>query len=137
MINVSSIGRWWSPWHQLRGRVGRGDDAGHCLLVASHAVSKDGRARLDAMVTTTDGFRIAERDLEIRGPGELFGQRQSGVPELKVANLIRDAALLSAAREAARQTMAADPGLMAAANRLLKSTVTARWQHRLKWGAVG
>ncbi|MBI5137072.1 MAG: ATP-dependent DNA helicase RecG [Nitrospirae bacterium] len=126
-----------SQLHQLRGRVGRGGHAGFCLLVASHAVSKEGRQRLDAMVETDDGFRIAERDLEIRGPGELFGQRQSGVPELRVANLIRDAALLAAAREAARRTIEADPELAAPAHGALRDTVTRLWRHRLKWGAVG
>ncbi len=126
-----------SQLHQLRGRVGRGRQPGHCLLLASHAVSKEGRARLDAMVEYTDGFRIAERDLEIRGPGELFGQRQSGLPELKVANLLRDAALLAAAREAARETLAADPDLSRPEHRSLRDTVSGLWQHRLKWGAVG
>lgn len=123
--------------HQLRGRVGRGGYAGRCLLVASHAVSADGKARLKAIVESTDGFRIAERDLEIRGPGELFGQRQSGVPELRVANLIRDAALLSMARQAARELLEADPDLSQPAHRQLKATVADMWRHRLKWGAVG
>ena len=123
--------------HQLRGRVGRGGFAGRCFLVASHAVSTDGKARLKAIVESTDGFKIAERDLEIRGPGELFGQRQSGVPELRVANLIRDAALLSVAREAAREVLEADPDLSQPAHRLLKATVAGMWRHHLKWGAVG
>jgi ATP-dependent DNA helicase RecG len=126
-----------SQLHQLRGRVGRGAHPGHCLLIASHAVSKDGRERLKALVETNDGFRIAERDLEIRGPGELFGQRQSGLPELKVANIIRDGRLLAVAREAARELVAADPDLADPAHRQLRRSVAARWRHRLKWGAVG
>jgi ATP-dependent DNA helicase RecG len=126
-----------SQLHQLRGRVGRGRHPGQCLLIASYAVSKDGRERLKALVETNDGFRIAERDLEIRGPGELFGQRQSGLPELKVANIIRDGRLLAVAREAARELIAADPDLDAPEHRPLRRAVAARWRHRLKWGTVG
>jgi len=126
-----------SQLHQLRGRVGRGDHPGQCLLIASHAVSRDGRARLKALVESHDGFVIAERDLALRGPGELFGRRQSGLPELKVADLIRDARLLAVAREAARELVAADPDLARPEHRLLRRTVAARWKHRLKWGAVG
>ena len=126
-----------SQLHQLRGRVGRGSAPGQCLLVASHAVSADGKERLKAVVESTDGFRIAERDLEIRGPGELFGQRQSGLPELKVANLIQDAALLAAAREAARGLVAADPALTRPEHGALRETVAHLWRHHLKWGAVG
>jgi ATP-dependent DNA helicase RecG len=83
--------------HQLRGRVGRGKKAGLCVLVAE-ASTEDGRERIDAMIETQDGFRIAERDLAIRGPGELFGVRQSGMPPFRVADLQRDRDLLRLAR---------------------------------------
>ncbi|MFQ5509996.1 MAG: ATP-dependent DNA helicase RecG [Leptospirillia bacterium] len=126
-----------SQLHQLRGRVGRGRHKSRCLLVAGHAVSRDGRARLKALVSCSDGFSVAEKDLEIRGPGELFGKRQSGLPELKVANLIRDAALLASAREAAGWLVEQDPALKQPVNRRLKSVVSQRWRHHLKWGAVG
>jgi ATP-dependent DNA helicase RecG len=126
-----------SQLHQLRGRVGRGQHPGMCLLIASKAVSRDARARLKALVETTDGFKIAEADLELRGPGELFGARQSGLPELKVANLIRDQALLAVARQAARDLLAADPDLRAPVHADLRATVAALWKRRLKWGAVG
>jgi len=126
-----------SQLHQLRGRVGRGEHPGVCLLIASKAVSRDARARLKALVETTDGFRIAEADLELRGPGELFGARQSGLPELKVANLIRDQALLAVARQASRDLLGADPDLHAPAHAALRATVAALWKRRLKWGAVG
>jgi ATP-dependent DNA helicase RecG len=126
-----------SQLHQLRGRVGRGAHPGACLLIASGAVSREARARLKALVATNDGFRIAEADLEQRGPGELFGARQSGLPELKVANLIRDQALLATARQAARELLAADPDLKAPPHAALRATVAALWKRRLKWGAVG
>jgi ATP-dependent DNA helicase RecG len=94
--------------HQLRGRVGRGADQSYCVLLSYNA-SGDARKRLDAMVRTTDGFRIAEEDLSIRGPGEFFGTRQSGLPDLRAANLIRDAGLLEKARSAAFALIEADP----------------------------
>ena len=88
--------------HQLRGRIGRGAAKSFCILMTGGKVSEDGNRRLDAMVRTTDGFQIAELDLELRGPGEFFGTRQAGMPSFQVANLIRDRQLLEAAkREAA------------------------------------
>jgi len=90
-----------SQLHQLRGRVGRGIDRSYCILIAYHPVGEDARRRLDIMVRTNDGFRIAEEDLEIRGPGEFLGTRQAGLPDLRNANLIRDAAILEAAKEEA------------------------------------
>jgi ATP-dependent DNA helicase RecG len=87
--------------HQLRGRVGRGRDASHCVLLYQAPLSLAGRARLDAMRDTSDGFVLAERDLALRGPGELLGTRQTGLMGLRFADLGRDAALLPAVREAA------------------------------------
>jgi ATP-dependent DNA helicase RecG len=88
--------------HQLRGRIGRGAAKSYCVLMTGGKVSEDGERRLDAMVRTSDGFQIAELDLELRGPGEFFGTRQAGVPSFQVANLIRDRQLLEIAkREAA------------------------------------
>ena len=88
--------------HQLRGRIGRGAAKSHCILMTGGKVSEEGERRLDAMVRTNDGFKIAELDLELRGPGEFFGTRQAGLPSFQVANLIRDRQLLEAAkREAA------------------------------------
>jgi len=96
--------------HQLRGRVGRGGQRSACLLV-HQAVSEESRARIDALCTTTDGFRIAEQDLQLRGPGELFGHRQSGLPGFRFGDLRRDAPLLARARDAAQQVIAQDPEL--------------------------
>ena len=88
--------------HQLRGRIGRGAAKSYCILMTGGKVSEDGERRLDAMVRTNDGFKIAELDLELRGPGEFFGTRQAGLPSFQVANLIRDRQLLeTASHEAA------------------------------------
>ncbi len=97
--------------HQLRGRVGRGTGNAHCLLVTHGGISEDGRRRLDAMVATTDGFRIAEEDLALRGPGELLGPRQAGVPRLRFGNLAQHTELLLEARGHAERILDEDPEL--------------------------
>ena len=97
-----------SQLHQLRGRVGRGAQKSYCLLVTGDRVSESAEARLNALVSTTDGFALAEFDLQQRGPGEFFGTRQAGTPELRVANLLRDRPLLELARTEA-QAFAAAP----------------------------
>jgi ATP-dependent DNA helicase RecG len=91
--------------HQLRGRIGRGSAKSYCVLMTSGKISEDGERRLDAMVRTTDGFEIAELDLELRGPGEFFGTRQAGMPNFQVASLIRDRQLLEAAKREAATVM--------------------------------
>ncbi len=92
--------------HQLRGRIGRGATKSYCVLMTSGKVSEEGERRLDAMVKMNDGFRIAELDLELRGPGEFFGTRQAGLPSFRVATLIRDARLLEAAKQEAAAVLA-------------------------------
>jgi ATP-dependent DNA helicase RecG len=92
--------------HQLRGRIGRGAAKSFCILMTGGKISEDGERRLDAMVRTTDGFQIAELDLELRGPGEFFGTRQAGLPSFQVANLIRDRQLLEAAKREAAAVLA-------------------------------
>ncbi len=96
--------------HQLRGRVGRGGGRSYCVLL-SYGITEDSKKRLDVMVKTNDGFIIAEEDLNIRGPGEFFGTKQSGLPDLKVANLVRDVKLLEAARKEAFALIQKDPSL--------------------------
>jgi ATP-dependent DNA helicase RecG len=92
-----------SQLHQLRGRVGRGAHQSHCVLLYQYPISKQGRARLQALADTTNGFEIAERDLELRGPGDFFGTRQAGLPTLRTGDLLRDHSLMEQARdEAAR-----------------------------------
>ena len=98
--------------HQLRGRVGRGSAKSFCVLMTGGKVTEAAEARLDAMVRTQDGFALAEMDLQQRGPGEFFGTRQAGLPEFRVANLVRDRDLLELAKgEAARFARTPDPAL--------------------------
>jgi ATP-dependent DNA helicase RecG len=92
--------------HQLRGRVGRGEGASTCILVSHGRLSQEARARIDALVKTDDGFVLAETDLQLRGPGDLFGTRQSGLPEFRAADLRRDRDLLERAREVALSLLA-------------------------------
>jgi len=100
-----------SQLHQLRGRVGRGADQSHCILMSSYKLTSDGRKRLETMVRTTDGFEIAEVDLHLRGPGDLQGTQQSGLVGLKLASLVKDEKLLKIAREFAHRTLSDDPHL--------------------------
>ena len=110
-----------SQLHQLRGRVGRGEHKSYCVLMLGRAVSEESRARCEIMEKTTDGFKIAEADLEIRGPGEFLGARQSGLTGFKMANLVRDVKLLQEARTAAFEVMEKDPQLKKPENQILKS----------------
>ena len=96
--------------HQLRGRVGRGAAKWYCILLASGPMSDEAKQRLDAMEATQEGFRLAEADLKIRGPGEFFGTRQSGLPEFRTASLVTHVRLLEEARQEALQLVARDPG---------------------------
>jgi ATP-dependent DNA helicase RecG len=100
-----------SQLHQLRGRVGRGEYKSYCVLVLGYALSEDATQRAEIMERTSDGFKIAEADLELRGPGEFLGTRQSGLPGFKMANLVRDVRTLQEAREAAFELVRQDPGL--------------------------
>ncbi|RJP18419.1 MAG: ATP-dependent DNA helicase RecG [Deltaproteobacteria bacterium] len=102
-----------SQLHQLRGRVGRGSRASHCFLMVGGNEGEDATARLAVMENSTDGFRIAEEDLRIRGPGDFAGVRQSGIPDLVFADLVRDAGMLRTAKELAEEVHAMDPGLSA------------------------
>jgi ATP-dependent DNA helicase RecG len=126
-----------SQLHQLRGRVGRGPWKSYCILLTGTSLGEEARRRIDAMVATTDGFRIAEADLELRGPGEFFGTRQSGLPEFRVADLVRDAPLLEEARREAQAIIAADPELRDLVHRGLREALLARWRGKLALASVG
>jgi ATP-dependent DNA helicase RecG len=126
-----------SQLHQLRGRVGRGRWKSYCILLGSGRPGEDAARRLQAMVETNDGFRIAEVDLQLRGPGEFFGTRQSGLPEFRVADLLRDAALLEDARREAQAIVAADPELRAPEHGGLRHALLARWRGKLALASVG
>jgi ATP-dependent DNA helicase RecG len=120
--------------HQLRGRVGRGAAKSYCILMTGYRVSAVAEERLNAMVRTQDGFELAELDLSIRGPGEFFGTRQAGLPDFRVANLVRDRQLLELAKvEAARFANASAEGSMIATE-AERANVWARlkssWQRR-------
>jgi ATP-dependent DNA helicase RecG len=118
-----------SQLHQLRGRIGRGAAKSYCVLMTGGKVSEDGERRLDAVVRTTDGFQIAELDLELRGPGEFFGTRQAGMPSFQVANLIRDRQLLEAAKLEA-DTVLAGPNAEVSQEEIDRALrhMRARWQ---------
>ena len=126
-----------SQLHQLRGRVGRGKHRGICLLVARYTHSEDAWRRLKIMEATNDGFRIAEEDLSIRGPGDFLGTRQSGVPLLSIANLARDQKILQQAREDAAELLGTDPNFTKPEHAALRERVTRIWQEKLDLAQVG
>ena len=125
-----------SQLHQLRGRVGRGPFKSFCILLSA-AVGEDGQRRIEAMTETNDGFKIAEVDLALRGPGEFFGTRQSGLPEFRVADLLRDGAVLEQARREAFAVVQGDPSLLAPAQRRLRAALLARWRGKLDLAGIG
>jgi ATP-dependent DNA helicase RecG len=124
--------------HQLRGRIGRGAAKSYCILMTGGKVSEEGQKRLDAMVKTNDGFQIAELDLELRGPGEFFGTRQAGLPSFRVANIVRDAQLLEAAKHEAAAVIAG-PNAEISAEEISRALVhmRARWQNTYGLVEVG
>jgi ATP-dependent DNA helicase RecG len=113
--------------HQFRGRVGRGEHQSYCLLIAD-AATGDADERLAALEKSNDGFFLAEKDLEIRGPGEFLGRRQSGIPELHLASLT-DIAVLQIARKEAQAIYKADPYLKQPEHQLLQERIGELWQH--------
>jgi ATP-dependent DNA helicase RecG len=121
--------------HQLRGRIGRGTAKSYCLLMQAKKGSDEAEQRLKCMVETTDGFRIAERDLELRGPGEFFGTKQSGLPSLRVANLLRDADILETARSEAMHYVEHPPSQEEF--RSFLACLKTSWQRRYGLVAVG
>ncbi|MDF1579227.1 MAG: ATP-dependent DNA helicase RecG [Desulfuromonadales bacterium] len=123
--------------HQLRGRIGRGEGGGTCVLIRSAQCSAEGQQRLAVMVATTDGFKIAEEDLAIRGPGEFLGTRQSGIPDFRVANLLTDGRVLEEARQDAF-ALAEDPEFFSSDRfRDLRVVLMQRWGTRLELASVG
>jgi ATP-dependent DNA helicase RecG len=100
-----------SQLHQLRGRVGRGADQSYCILMTSHKLSTESKTRVETMVSTNDGFEIAEVDLKLRGPGNLMGTQQSGVLNLQIADIVKDKAILALAREKAKKILIDDAPL--------------------------
>jgi len=124
--------------HQLRGRIGRGAAKSYCVLMTGGKVTEEAQRRLKAMTDTNDGFKIAELDLELRGPGEFFGTRQAGMPSFRVANIIRDAQLLEAAKREAAWVLAG-PNSEVSSEEISRALVQmrARWQHTYGLVEVG
>jgi ATP-dependent DNA helicase RecG len=110
-----------SQLHQLRGRVGRGADQSYCILMTGHKLSSEARTRLETMVHTNDGFEIAEVDLKLRGPGDLMGTKQSGVLNLKIADVVKDRDILQTARHYAQKLLKDDPKVALVKNQVVKS----------------
>ena len=123
--------------HQLRGRVGRSDIPSYCVLMTGSKGSENARKRLGIMEKTNDGFRIAEADLEIRGPGELMGTRQSGIPDFRVANILRDGRLLGDARGEAFVLVQKDPRLERPEHAVLREVLLWKWEGRLDLARTG
>lgn len=122
--------------HQLRGRVGRGAEQSHCILVTGVKLSKEAKTRMETMVRTTNGFEIADVDLQLRGPGDMSGTQQSGVLDMKLANLAMDGAILSEARRVAERIMEKDPELEDPSNQVLKRELARGKSKRFDWGLI-
>jgi len=126
-----------SQLHQLRGRIGRGRYPSKCILLAQYRSSEEAKVRLRAMEKSTDGFRIAEEDLELRGPGEFFGIRQSGLPDFRAAHIIRDTPILIEARKEAFRLVQEDPELSQPSHAGLKEILVKRWKGRMELATIG
>ncbi|MDA0196760.1 MAG: ATP-dependent DNA helicase RecG [Bacteroidetes bacterium] len=121
--------------HQLRGRVGRGSDQSYCILMTDYKLSKEARIRIETMVKTTDGFEIADVDLQLRGPGDLAGTQQSGVLDLQIADLARDGKILQAARSSAIDLLEGDPQLLKEEHRTIKWLISSQTEE-INWGEI-
>ena len=122
--------------HQLRGRVGRGGEQSYCILMTGNKLSAESRARIETMVQTNDGFKIAEADMRLRGYGDLMGLRQSGVSNLKIADLFKDGAILEAARKAAQNVLFSDPDLLSPANAPIRAVYDGVLKGRALWSYI-
>ena len=123
-----------SQLHQLRGRVGRGADQSYCILMSSEKLSKEAAKRIEVMIKTNDGFEIAETDLQLRGPGDIEGTQQSGIPfDLKIANLAKDGQLIEYVRHIAEDILALDPNLETNQNLILKAGLKRLFSQQQSW----
>jgi len=125
-----------SQLHQLRGRVGRGNDQSYCILMSSHKLSSEANTRLETMTATNDGFKIAEVDLKLRGPGDLMGTQQSGVLQLKIADIIKDNQWLKTARSDAQMVLRKDPQLVNKENTMLRQTLAKMKAYKNIWNYI-
>lgn len=126
-----------SQLHQLRGRVGRGADQSFCILITPYELSSDSKKRINIMVESNDGFEIAEADLKLRGPGDLEGTQQSGIPfNLRIADIVKDSQIMQYARELAKQIIEEDPALEKPENQILKRQLKKLAGNRYNWGLI-
>jgi len=126
-----------SQLHQLRGRVGRGNDQSYCFLMSSYKLSKEGKKRLETMAGTNDGFEIAATDLKLRGPGDIEGTQQSGIPfDLRISNLTTDSQVLQYARDIANEVLDADPALVKKENIPLLDELSSITKSRIDWSRI-
>jgi ATP-dependent DNA helicase RecG len=125
-----------SQLHQLRGRVGRGAEKSYCILMTGDKISKDSEKRMKTMVRTNDGFEIAEVDLQLRGPGDLLGTQQSGLLDLKIANLSKDAQVVAMARDVAKEVLTEDPSIEKPENKMIRSRLQEMLKSRPNWGRI-
>jgi ATP-dependent DNA helicase RecG len=125
-----------SQLHQLRGRVGRGNDQSYCIMMSSHKLSSEANTRLETMTATNDGFKIAEVDLKLRGPGDLMGTQQSGVLQLKIADIIKDNQWLKTARSDAQMVLRKDPQLVNKENTMLRQTLAKMKAYKNIWNYI-
>jgi ATP-dependent DNA helicase RecG len=125
-----------SQLHQLRGRVGRGAEQSYCILMSGHKLSEDSKTRLQTMVSTNDGFELAEVDLKLRGPGDLMGTQQSGVLNLKIADIVKDNQILKSARDYAKRLLTEDPNLELPEHKMVKYTYQQVAKHKNIWNYI-
>lgn len=125
-----------SQLHQLRGRVGRGAEQSFCILMTGHKLSNDSKTRLETMTATNDGFEIAEVDLKLRGPGDIMGTQQSGVLNLKIADIVKDNEILKLARHYAMRILKEDPSLSLEKNKVLRFTYAQLTKHKNIWNYI-
>jgi len=136
MIIESSERFGLSQLHQLRGRVGRGAEQSYCILMSSHKLSENSKTRLQTMVSTNDGFELAEVDLKLRGPGDLMGTQQSGVLNLKIADIVKDNQILKSARDYAKRILTEDPNLDMPEHKMVKYTYQQVAKHKNIWNYI-
>jgi ATP-dependent DNA helicase RecG len=124
-----------SQLHQLRGRVGRGAEQSYCILMTGNKLGADSKERINVMVQTNDGFIISEKDMELRGPGDIEGTRQSGILDLKLADIVADRPILEAARASAEKILQEDPDLSLPENQPLQHYL-AVLQGKSQWSKI-
>ncbi|MBN4048409.1 ATP-dependent DNA helicase RecG, partial [Flavobacteriaceae bacterium AH-315-O20] len=125
-----------SQLHQLRGRVGRGADQSYCILMSGVKLSSEAKTRLQTMVETNDGFKIAEVDLKLRGPGDMMGTQQSGVLNLRIADIVKDGAILQKARSIALEVLNKDPNLSNIENKNIHTSYIQISKNKSLWSNI-